>query len=127
MRKKWQIFLSCICFAFISIAFAKPQEKEKKVKGSISTQGVRPSRFPKLAKISPTEAAQIAKGKTAGDILSVGLENEDGFLIYAVEMADQKSGNHEVLIDAGNGKVLTVEAKNESIDEDNESDSTEND
>lgn len=124
MNKK-AIFYACIAtFSFVGISevFAKESSLEPKVVGSLSTNGVKPSNFPKLAKISASEATKIAVAQESGNVLSVGLENEDGFLIYAVQVANEKSGYHEVIIDAGNGKVISSSAKKsiDELDNDNE-------
>jgi len=67
-----------------------------------------------LAKITAQQAQQAAEASVGGKAKSVKLENEDGNLIYAVEI-----GRQEVTVDAGNGKVLYTENANEE-DEKNE-------
>ncbi len=54
-----------------------------------------------LAKITPQQAAETAR---RGQESRVKLENENGNLVYAVEI-----GQQEVKVDAGNGKVLYTE------------------
>jgi uncharacterized membrane protein YkoI len=68
----------------------------------------------KLATVSREEAIRIAQGAAKGKVIETSLENEDGNLVYNVEV---KSGDEtrEVIVDAGNGKVLAV-----SVDEDGE-------
>lgn len=85
-----------------------------KISGSISTQNHQQNEFPKLAKISPSEAAKVAMEKTPGDVLSIALENEDGSLVYAVEVVSSQTGLHELNVDAGNGKILSDETKDHS-------------
>jgi uncharacterized membrane protein YkoI len=65
----------------------------------------------KIAKVSPDEAKKIAMGDVAGaSIVKGGLETENGCLIYSYHVKDPaKSGQTEVFIDAGNGKVLKQE------------------
>ena len=67
-----------------------------------------------LAKITAKQAQQTVEASMGGKAHSVKLENEDGNLIYAVEI-----GQQEVTVDAGNGKVLYVENANQQ-DEKNE-------
>ncbi|MEH1932875.1 MAG: PepSY domain-containing protein [Nostoc sp.] len=67
-----------------------------------------------LAKITGKQAQQAAETSAGRKASSVKLENEDGNLIYAVEI-----GQQEVTVDAGNGKVLYVENANQQ-DEKNE-------
>jgi uncharacterized membrane protein YkoI len=70
-----------------------------------------------LAKITAQQAQQAAEswqgGQSAKD---VKLENEDGSLIYSVEI-----GNQEVTVDAGNGKILSTETANQKNKADQES------
>jgi uncharacterized membrane protein YkoI len=63
----------------------------------------------KLAKITLEEAVHAAQNAAPGTVTESGIENEDGNVVYTVEM---RSGNttSEVIVDAGNGKVLTVAA-----------------
>lgn len=67
-----------------------------------------------LAKITTQQAQQAAEASVGSKAKSVKLENEDGNLVYAVEI-----GQQEVTVDAGNGKVLYVENANQQ-DEKNE-------
>jgi uncharacterized membrane protein YkoI len=54
-----------------------------------------------LAKISASQAQQKAEAAKGNKASSVNLENEDGNLIYAVNI-----GKNEVKVDAGNGQIL---------------------
>jgi uncharacterized membrane protein YkoI len=67
-----------------------------------------------LAKITAQQAQQAAEASVGGKASSVKLENDDGNLVYAVEI-----GQQEVKVDAGNGKVLYTENANQQ-DEKNE-------
>jgi uncharacterized membrane protein YkoI len=63
-----------------------------------------------LAKITAQQAQQAAEAPQGGQASGVKLENENGNLVYAVEI-----GTQEVKVDAGNGKVLYTEtAKQEN-------------
>lgn len=62
-----------------------------------------------LAKISSQQAQQTAEASQGAKASSVNLENEDGNLVYTVAF-----GSKEVKVDAGNGRVLYIEAENES-------------
>ncbi len=65
-----------------------------------------------LAKITAEQAKQAAETSVGDKASSVKLENEDGNLVYAVEI-----GQKEVKVDAGNGKVLYTENANQESDE----------
>ncbi len=61
-----------------------------------------------LAKITAQQAQQVVEASVGGKAKSVKLENEDGNLVYAVEI-----GQQNVKIDAGTGKVLYAENANQ--------------
>jgi len=55
-----------------------------------------------LAKITPQQAQKAAETVQGGRASRVKLENENGNLVYAVTI-----GQQELLVDAGNGRVLS--------------------
>ncbi len=61
-----------------------------------------------LAKITPQQAQQAVETTQQGKARRVKLENENGNLVYAVEI-----GQQEVKVDAGNGRVLYTENVNQ--------------
>ena len=65
-----------------------------------------------IKQISLEEAKTIALGAADGEITEAFLENEDGKLVYEIEITD---GNLEtdVLIDPSNGNILSVETDEE--------------
>ena len=63
----------------------------------------------RLVKISISDAQEAALSVRPGTIIESELERENGYLVYSIEIADAEDRTVEVLIDAGNGKVLTVE------------------
>lgn len=67
-----------------------------------------------LAKITAQQAQQTVEASVGGKAKSVKLENEDGSVVYAVEI-----GQQNVKVDAGNGKILYAENANQQ-DEKNE-------
>lgn len=69
-----------------------------------SKEEINTPRLLKMAKVTKAEAQAIAAKRFKGKFHQVDLENEDGNLIWSVEI-----GKHELSIDAGNGKVLAVE------------------
>jgi uncharacterized membrane protein YkoI len=62
-----------------------------------------------LAKITARQAQKLAEVAQGSKSSRVKLENEDGNLVYAVAI-----GQKEVMVDAGNGRVLYTEALNRS-------------
>ena len=91
----------------------KGEENEKKVEYRSSIQ-VEPKledekALAKRATISREEAVRIAQTAAKGKVIEAAVENEDGNLVYNVEV---KNGEETkgVIVDAGNGKVLAVNA-----------------
>ncbi|NJF24669.1 peptidase M4 [Thermococcus sp. Bubb.Bath] len=62
----------------------------------------------KLAKITPEQAKSAALTKVNGTVVKVSLEDENGYLVYSVEVKTS-SGINDVKVDAGNGKVLHID------------------
>jgi uncharacterized membrane protein YkoI len=83
---------------------------ENKIVGTISTDGVKPSKYSALAKISMSEATAKASAAVSGKVTEAALENEDGYLVYSVEIVNADRSKSEVLIDAGNGAILATES-----------------
>lgn len=113
--------------AAISIGnFAGAKEDEAPITGSIPTANLKVADYSQAAKITSNQAAKTATDAVPGQVLSIALEREDGFLVYSVEVVNAKSGLHELNIDAGNGKILSNEtkgtksSKNEENDEDDD-------
>ena len=64
-----------------------------------------------LAKISETDARNAALTKFPGaTIQKATLEDENGNVVWAVELTDANKAAQEVKVDAGNAAILAVEA-----------------
>lgn len=80
-----------------------------------------------LAKITPAQARVAAlKAYPGADIDEVELENEDGFLVYEVELV-ANGEEMEVIIDAGDGSLLKSEREEDEDDGDNDMEEHEDD
>jgi uncharacterized membrane protein YkoI len=66
------------------------------------------ARYQKLARITADQARSAALASVPGTATGVELENEDGNLVYGVTVKTA-TGEKDVKVDAGNGKVLHVE------------------
>jgi uncharacterized membrane protein YkoI len=66
------------------------------------------ARYQSLARITADQARTAALATVPGTATSVELENEDGNLVYGVSVKTA-TGESDVKVDAGNGKVLHVE------------------
>jgi uncharacterized membrane protein YkoI len=71
------------------------------------TDGDDAAQYQSLAKITKEQAIRAASAKVAGKVADAELENEDGNLVYGVEIENGK-GTFDVKVDAGNGAVLLV-------------------
>lgn len=60
------------------------------------------------ATITAAEAKAIAEKYTGGTATAVHLENENGYLVYGVEITN-KTGTYDVKVDTGNGTVLKAD------------------
>ncbi len=92
----------------ISGSIAAPAEQQGAEEDSNAEQAA----LAGLAKISEADAKTAALAAAPGTVNNVRLEDEDGFVVYAVEVTTA-NGLVEVKIDAGNGKVLAQEAGDE--------------
>lgn len=108
------------------ITFGSVSAQEKKAVGSIEVRNGDEAGYTDLAKFSFNSAMKAALDAVPGKVLKGELENENGFLVYDVEVV--KSGHQidEVMIDAGNGKVLNIE-KDQKDSEGNEGEDCDND
>jgi hypothetical protein len=78
--------------------------------------GTRDADLPALATVSRDDAEKIAldlfRRHTPGSVLSEGLESEGGCLVWSIALrSSSESTVPEVLIDAGNGRILAVNRK----------------
>lgn len=72
------------------------------------------------AKITADEARDAALAAVPGTVGEVELENENGNVVYGVEITDSSGATYDVKVDAGNGTVLAQEA--DDADEGDEGD-----
>jgi len=88
------------------------KESEKGEEAEDKAEGAESERLKSLARITPEQASAAALAQVPGTVMKVGLENEDGNVVYGVEIktADGKS---DVKVDAGDGRVLHVEKEGE--------------
>ena len=87
------------------------KKEEKKVVASIRPSGhPHPAELPALAKITFQQALDAALAAVPGNVIKAELEVEDANLMYSFEILNSKNKVLEVEIDAGDGKVLDVDA-----------------
>ncbi|MCJ8007390.1 PepSY domain-containing protein [Lederbergia wuyishanensis] len=96
-------------------------DNEKDDDDSEVSDEVEKTQLLKEAKISIEESTAIAQAKVKGKVTDAELDDENGVVIYEVEITDLQGQQHEVKIDAKSGKILKVEKdENETKDDDND-------
>lgn len=73
-----------------------------------------------LAKIDRAAAEKAALQAVPGKVKKTELDNENGSVVYSVEIMGQDGKLQEVVVDAGDGKVLAQEAEEDEGSEANE-------
>jgi hypothetical protein len=91
------------------VAIGGVSAKEAGLTGSIRVKSDGEAALAGMAKISLDSALKEALKAVSGTVLSAELENENGYLVYAIEIAKADRQTMDIKVDAGNGKVLKVE------------------
>ena len=89
-----------------------PQTPEG-AEGAEESDAAEAAKLAPLAKISADEASKAATTAVPGTAATPELEEEDGNVVYDVEIITADGKQVEVIIDAGNGKVLAQETDND--------------
>ncbi|MEA2651847.1 MAG: hypothetical protein QOI85_1568 [Chloroflexota bacterium] len=63
-----------------------------------------------LATVSQADAESAALGAVNGEVVTAELGNENGYVVWSVEVRDAAGMSTEVAIDAGSGDVLGTQA-----------------
>lgn len=112
MKKKWIAAMGTgalvIGVAVAGAGFADSDGGEI-INGTIRVGQRTEAQFPSMAKISMDEAVQKALASVQGRVLKTELEDENGFLVYDVEVVSGDNAVMEVMVDAGSGEVLAME------------------
>jgi hypothetical protein len=123
MNKKWITMIGCgVLITGLAVAgtnFAKSDDSDVRG-GTILTEKQAEADFPALAKLTFDQAVTKALGAVQGKVLKTELENENGFLVYGVEVVTPDRAIVDIKVDAGSGKVLAMD-RDEADEEDHES------
>lgn len=116
MNKRWMWIVCLLAAAFLVTAsaslHAKPDIRESEVKASISVPSDE-AMLAQMAKVTLAEAVGAALKNTPGKAIAAELEEEDGFLVYVVDIVTNDNQVTEVTVDAGNRKILKTEVEDE--------------
>ena len=80
------------------------------------------AKLEKVAKIDAKAASKAATDKVPGTVDEVDLDEEGGNVVYEVEVTAKDGTETDVIVDAGNGRILAQETDDKSDDKDHESD-----
>ena len=103
-------FVTAITLAFFvqaGMSFAGDNDKAI-TNGTIRVQQEETA-YPGLATLTMEQAKDIALANVEGEVLKIELEDENGFLVYGVEIVTPEKIITDIKIDAGNGDILLVE------------------
>lgn len=101
--------LSAGVYAAKESGFFGGEVQESSYQGSIAVGQAQESDFPGMAKISLQEAMQAALVKVPGEVLKAELEDENGYLVYGVEVTSSDRSVTDFKVDAGTGAVLALD------------------
>lgn len=104
--------ISVLITGFVAVAeigFAKSDDNEIQ-NGTILVQNHPESDFPDMASVSFDQAVQNALASIQGQVLKMELEDENGFLVYGIEVVAADKSIVDVKVDAGSGEVLAMDA-----------------
>ena len=88
------------------------KDGEKGKEAEDKAEGAESERLKSLARITPEQASAAALAQVPGTVKKVELENEDGNVVYGVEIKTA-NGDSDVKVDAGDGRVLHIEKDGE--------------
>ena len=112
MKKRWMAIIGSgvlvIGMVAAGASFADSDEVEVR-DGTIRIEKQSEADFPSMAKISMDQAVQNALASVPGQVLKTELEDENGFLVYGIEVVAADKAIMEVKVDAGSGKVVGME------------------
>jgi uncharacterized membrane protein YkoI len=111
--KRFGTIIGVVLAALLVIGTVGLRAQQAKHSGSIQIKNGDEATFADLAKISLDSAMNAALKQVPGKVLRVELENENGYLVYGVEIAKPDHQIVDVKVDAGNGKILKIDQDND--------------
>lgn len=126
MKKIMTVIGSVVMATLIAIGGVAMSAQKANPIGSIKIKSDDEAGFAGMAKIPFDSAVKAALTAVPGKILKVELENENGYLVYGVEVVKANRQIVDVKVDAGNGKVLKIET-DQKDSEGNEGEDSDND
>ena len=120
------VTVAVVLLASAGVAFAANSDSDTggddgddSYKGSVSAPDQSDSSLQNLAKTDEAAAEQAALEAVPGKVTETELETSDnGYVVYDIEIAGDDGKNHEVKVDAGNGKILHQDLEDEADESD---------
>jgi len=100
-------------------SFAK-SDNSKVRSGTIRLENQVEAEFPAITGITLDQATKKALNAVQGQVLRTELEDENGFLVYGVEVVTADKTIVDVKVDAGSGNVLAMD-RDQADEEEHES------
>ncbi|MBI5587355.1 MAG: PepSY domain-containing protein [Deltaproteobacteria bacterium] len=107
MKRIMTVIGGVVLTALIAVGGVSAQQA--KHSGSIQVKNEDEAGLAGMAKISLDSAVNAALQAVPGKALKAELENENGYLVYGVEIAKADHQIADVKVDAGDGKVLKID------------------
>jgi len=118
--KKHEVMIDAKTGKVVKVETDDENEKgDKEDKDGEVSDKLEQQQLEKKAKVSPGESAALALKEVKGQVTDIELEDEDGNVVYSVEIKDDQGKMHDVKVDAITGKFLKVEADDEEDSENN--------
>jgi uncharacterized membrane protein YkoI len=111
--KRFGTVIGVVLAALLAIGTVGLKAQQATYSGSIKIKNGDETAFADIAKISLDSAMNKALKQVPGKVLRVELENENGYLVYGVEIAKTDHQTVDVKVDAGNGKILKIDQDND--------------
>lgn len=89
----------------LAIVPAAEVSQPTQIKGTIAVQDDSRAALAQ-AKVPIEHALQAAAKVVTGNVVKAELEEEDGFLVWEVEVISPETGKTELILDAGDGSIL---------------------
>ena len=112
MKKKWVAIIGSGALiagiAIVGTSLANSKDSAAYA-GTIRIENHSKAEFPSMAKISMVQAVRTALDSVQGQILKTEIEDHNGFLVYGVEVVTPNKTIMDIKVDAGTGKVLSMD------------------
>jgi uncharacterized membrane protein YkoI len=107
--KKASIIVGMVMAGLITLGGTAISAQKSNPAGSIQIKNEEEAEFAGMAKISMDSAINAALKEVQGKVLRAELENENGYLVYGIEIVKTDHQIVDVKVDAGDGKILKVD------------------